>query len=42
LSTSLSVTNAMTNLVLCRFRAGRGAKSLIRRGCAGVVSEKYN
>jgi hypothetical protein len=32
----------MTNLDLCGFRAGRGAKSLIRRDCAGVVWEKYN
>src|SRR6202021_462518 len=29
-------------LTLCRFRADRGAKSLIRRGWAGAVREKYN
>ncbi len=26
-------------LILCRFRAGRGAKSLIRRGCAELVKD---
>jgi hypothetical protein len=41
MSTSLSVTNAIASLTLGRFRADRGAKSLIRRAVHELRGGKY-